>query len=164
MRLTTFSDYSLRVLIYLGLRQDRLITIADIAQAYGISENHLMKVVHGLAQRGDIETVRGKGGGMRLARQPQAINIGETIRATEGDGGLLGCLDGNSNCCIQGACALTGILREAQNALYAVLDRYTLADLLREDSGLRELLTDRITVLHPAHELAAQKKDFSGVE
>lgn len=150
MRLTTFTDYTLRVLIYLGLHQDRLVTIADIARAYGISENHLMKVVHGLAQRGDIETVRGKGGGMRLARLPQAINIGETIRATEGYGGLLGCIDGNSDCCIQGTCALIGILREAQNALYAVLDRHTLADLLQQDSGLRVLLTDRIALVHQA--------------
>jgi Rrf2 family nitric oxide-sensitive transcriptional repressor len=150
MRLTTFTDYTLRVLIYLGLHQDRLVTIADIARAYGISENHLMKVVHGLAQRGDIETVRGKGGGMRLARLPQAINIGKTIRATEGYGGLLGCIDGNSDCCIQGTCALIGILREAQNALYAVLDRHTLADLLQQDSGLRVLLTDRIALVHQA--------------
>ena len=150
MRLTTFTDYTLRVLIYLGLHQDRLVTIADIAQAYGISENHLMKVVHGLAQRGDIETVRGKGGGMRLARLPQEINIGETIRATEGYGGLLGCIDGNSDCCIQGTCALVGILREAQNALYAVLDRHTLADLLQQDSGLRVLLTDKIPLVHQA--------------
>ena len=161
MRLTTFTDYSLRVLIYLGLRQDRLVTISDIAQAYGISENHLMKVVHGLAQRGDIETVRGKGGGLRLAREARAINIGETIRATEGDGGLLGCIDGNSDCCIQGTCALIGILREAQDALYSVLDRYTLADLLREDSGLRELLASRIALVDQARELTARPIDFA---
>jgi Rrf2 family nitric oxide-sensitive transcriptional repressor len=163
MRLTTFTDYTLRVLIYLGLRRDRLVTIADIAQAYGISENHLMKVVHGLAQRGDIETVRGKGGGMRLARLPQAINIGTTIRATEGDSGLLGCIDGNSDCCIQGTCALVGILREAQNALYAVLDRYTLADLLQEDNGLRELLISRVA-FHHAQELSTQSSNPTGAE
>ena len=159
MRLTTFTDYTLRVLIYLGLRQDRLVTIADIAQAYGISENHLMKVVHGLAQRGDIETVRGKGGGMRLARLPQAINIGETIRATEGDGGLLSCIDGKSDCCIQGTCALVGILREAQDALYTVLDRYTLANLLQEESGLKELLVSRVAWINQAQELPAQNSD-----
>jgi Rrf2 family nitric oxide-sensitive transcriptional repressor len=163
MRLTTFTDYTLRVLIYLGLRRDRLVTIADIAQAYGISENHLMKVVHGLAQRGDIETVRGKGGGMRLARLPQAINIGTTIRATEGDSGLLGCIDGNSDCCIQGTCALVGILREAQNALYAVLDRYTLADVLQEDTGLRELLISRVA-FHHTQELSTQSSNPTGAE
>lgn len=140
MRLTTFTDYTLRVLIYLGLNRDRLVTIADIAQAYAISENHLMKVVHALALRGDIETIRGKGGGMRLAHDPVDINIANTIRATEGDGGLLGCLDGESACCIQGSCALIGILQEAQDALYGVLERYTLADLLTGEAGLRTLL------------------------
>jgi Rrf2 family nitric oxide-sensitive transcriptional repressor len=144
MRLTTYTDYSLRVLIYLGLQRDKLTTIADIAHAYGISENHLMKVVHGLAQRGDVETVRGKGGGMRLARKPEDINIGETIRATEGEGGLLACVEAESDCCIQQACTLIGILKEAQTALYAVLDRYTLADLLQRDAPL-------IAILMPMH-------------
>jgi Rrf2 family nitric oxide-sensitive transcriptional repressor len=140
MRLTTYTDYSLRVLIYLGLQRDTLTTIADIAHAYGISENHLMKVVHGLAQRGDVETIRGKGGGMRLARKPEEINIGETIRATEGEGSLLACMDAESTCCIQPACGLIGILKEAQTALYAVLDRYTLADLLQRDAPLTAIL------------------------
>jgi Rrf2 family nitric oxide-sensitive transcriptional repressor len=140
MRLTTYTDYSLRVLIYLGLQRDKLTTIADIAHAYGISENHLMKVVHGLAQRGDVETIRGKGGGMRLARKPEDINIGATIRATEGEGSLLACMDAESACCIQPACGLIGILKEAQTALYAVLDRYTLADLLQRDAPLTAIL------------------------
>lgn len=139
MRLTTYTDYTLRVLIYLGLRQEKT-TIADIAQAYGISENHLMKVVHGLAQRGEVETVRGKGGGLRLARQPQEINLGRLVRATEGDGGLLACMDGDSGCCIQPACTLIGILVEAQNALFSVLDKYTLADLLLRDAPLTAIL------------------------
>lgn len=140
MRLTTYTDYTMRVLIYLGLQQGHLVTISDIAQAYGISENHLMKVVHGLAQRGDVETIRGKGGGMRLARKPEEINIGETIRATEGKGGLLACVESESDCCIQQACALIGILKEAQMALYGVLDRYTLADLLQRDAPLTAIL------------------------
>lgn len=140
MRLTTFTDYTLRVLIYLGLQHEKLTTISDIAQAYDISENHLMKVVHGLAQRGDVETIRGKGGGMRLARKPEEINIGETIRATEGKGGLLACVESESDCCIQQACALIGILKEAQMALYGVLDRYTLADLLQRDAPLTAIL------------------------
>lgn len=140
MRLTTYTDYSLRVLIYLGLQRDKLTTIADIAHAYGISENHLMKVVHGLAQRGDVETVRGKGGGMRLARKPEEVNIGTTIRATEGEGSLLACMDEESTCCIQPACGLIGILREAQNALYGVLDKYTLEDLLQRNAPLTAIL------------------------
>ena len=140
MHLTTFSDYTMRVLIYLGLRRDGLVTISDIAKAYGISENHLMKVVHQLAQRGFIETVRGKGGGMRLAREPHEINLGELIRMTEGDTSLLACLEGQGSCCIQSACSLIGILREAQTALFAVLEKYTLADLLQHEQPLSTIL------------------------
>jgi len=140
MHLTIFTDYTMRVLIYLGLRRDGLVTISDIAKAYGISENHLMKVVHQLAQRGYIETVRGKGGGMRLAQEPQDINLGQLIRQTEGDGSLLACLDGNGACCIQNTCSLIGILREAQTALFAVLAKYTLADLLVNEQPLAKIL------------------------
>ena len=140
MHLTTFSDYSMRVLIYLGLRRDGLVTISDIAKAYGISENHLMKVVHQLAQGGFVETVRGKGGGMRLAREPHEINLGELIRITEGDTGLLACLEGQGSCCIQSACNLIGILREAQTALFTVLEKYTLADLLEREQPLSQIL------------------------
>lgn len=132
MHLTTFSDYSMRVLIYLALQHGQLATIAEIAQAYGISENHLMKVVHHLAQRGYVETVRGKGGGLRLVRDPESVNVGELVRDTEGNASLLECLDAESTCCIQPACRLIGILREAQAALFAVLDKYTLADVLHK--------------------------------
>lgn len=140
MHLTTFSDYTMRVLVYLGLRHGQMVTISEIAQAYDISENHLMKVVHQLAQRNYVETIRGKGGGLRLVRTPRSLNIGELIRATEGDTGLLNCLDMESNCCIQPACRLIGILREAQNALFAVLDKYTLADLLQQEAPLTRIL------------------------
>jgi Rrf2 family nitric oxide-sensitive transcriptional repressor len=149
MRLTTFSDYTMRVLIYLGLKRDGLITISDIAKAYDISENHLTKVVHQLAQGGYIETVRGKGGGMRLAREPEEINLGELIRITEGDTGLLACLEGQGSCCIQSACSLIGILREAQTALFAVLEKYTLADLLQREQPLATIL------LHPRPAISA---------
>lgn len=140
MHLTTFSDYTMRVLIYLGLRRDGLVTISDIAKAYDISENHLMKVVNQLAQRGYIETVRGKGGGMRLARDPLDINLGELVRMTEGDASLLACMDGQGSCCIQSACTLIGILREAQTALFDVLGKYTLADLLLKEQPLSQIL------------------------
>ena len=140
MHLTIFTDYTMRVLIYLGLRRDGLVTISDIAKAYGISENHLMKVVHQLAQRGYIETVRGKGGGMRLAREPQDINLGQLIRQTEGDASLLECLEGNGTCCIQSTCSLVGILREAQTALFTVLEKYTLANLLQNNQPLTQIL------------------------
>ena len=132
MRLTTFSDYAFRVLIYLGAAPQGLATIADVAKAYGVSENHLMKVVHQLAQLGYIETVRGKGGGMRLARPAREINVGEVLRATEDGFGLVECMgDEESDCRIARACALKGALGEAVAAFLATLDRYTLADLVR---------------------------------
>jgi Rrf2 family nitric oxide-sensitive transcriptional repressor len=140
MHLTTYSDYSMRVLVYLGLQREKLTTIADIAKAYDISENHLMKVVHHLALEGYIETVRGKGGGMRLAREPETINLGKLVRKTEGDDGLLACTYEVSNCCIQPACNLVGILREAHNALFAVMEKYTLADLIRRKQPLERIL------------------------
>ncbi len=132
MRLRSFSDYSLRVLMYLGVQPDRLATIAEIAAAHEISENHLMKVVHQLGCSGYIETVRGKGGGMRLARAPRDIVLGDVIRQTEGDFALVECFTENSSCRIQPACRLHGILDEALSAMFLVLDDYTLADLLEK--------------------------------
>jgi Rrf2 family nitric oxide-sensitive transcriptional repressor len=140
MHLTTFSDYSMRVMMYLGLQRQSLVTIANIAQAYQISENHLTKVVHQLAQRGYIETIRGKGGGMRLAKEPKDINLGKVLRETEGGSGLLPCIDGEGDCCIMPACKLIRILYEAQEALYQVLDKYTLADLLVNEAPLTRIL------------------------
>ncbi len=139
MRLSTFSDYGLRVLMYLGARTDRLTTIAEIAEYHAISENHLMKVVHQLARGGFIETVRGKHGGMRLARAPRAVTVGEVLRYTETDFALVECLGAQSGCRIESACQLRGVLDEALGALFAVLDRYTLADLLRDPGAARPL-------------------------
>jgi Rrf2 family nitric oxide-sensitive transcriptional repressor len=136
MRLSTFSDYSLRVLMYLGAQPDRLVTIAEIAAGHAISESHLMKVVHQLGRCGFIETLRGKGGGMRLALAPAGIVLGDVIRQTEGDFALVECFGANPGCRIREACHLHVILDEALNALFQVLDSYTLADLLGNPQGL----------------------------
>ena len=139
MRLTNFTDYTLRVLIYLGAHSDegRLATIGDIATAYGISENHLMKVVHQLAKQGYVETTRGKGGGMRLARAPEQINVGEVVRGAEEDLAMVECMErGNSKCPIIPVCTLYGVLGRALDAFFGVLDSQTLVDLLQPQAKL----------------------------
>ncbi len=136
MRLTTYTDFSLRVLTYLGLRADRLATIHEIATAYGVSQNHLMKVVNQLGHAGFVETVRGRNGGLRLARAPAAIRVGDVVRRMEDDFQLVACFGGNDEsgrgggCVIAPDCRLAGAFDEALHAFLAVLDRYTLADLL----------------------------------
>ena len=141
MRLTVFSDYTLRVLMYLALDPTRLATIPEIAAAYGISENHLMKVVHQLGRAGIVQSTRGKGGGIRLARAPEAIHLGEMVRLTEGDAPIVECLSGNPNGCrITSSCSLKGILVDAFDALYESLDQHTLADLVAKPRALRHAL------------------------
>jgi len=141
MRLTTFSDYTLRVLIYLGVHDDQIVTVGQIAAAYGISANHLMKVVHYLAQGGYIETARGKGGGMRLGLAPDKINLGELVRGTEDNRKLVECFDrDNSDCRIESACVLRGLLGQALDAFFRTLDAYTLADLIAPKPRLAKML------------------------
>ncbi|MFD2676846.1 Rrf2 family transcriptional regulator [Camelimonas lactis] len=136
MRLTRYTDYAMRVLLYLGARPDRLCSIAEIAGAYRISQNHLMKVVNDLGRAGYVASVRGRAGGVRLARDPSAINIGAVVRHTEEGFDLVDC----GGCVIAPACGLTGALREALAAFLAVLDGYTLADLLAKRSDMARLL------------------------
>lgn len=130
MRLTTMTDYAMRLLMHVGRNPGRLCTIAEIAQAYAISEAHLMKVTHQLALAGWIDTVRGKGGGMRLAHAPDAIGLGQVVRSIEPDFRLVECLGDGSECQLDGRCRLTGILDGALQDFLAHLDRHTLADIL----------------------------------
>ena len=144
MRLTTFSDYTLRVLMFLALSRERLATIPEIAAAYEISENHLMKVVHQLARAGVVESVRGKGGGIRLAQAPEAIRLGAIVRTSEGAAPIVECLaDDAGNCRIAPACRLSSVLTRAFDALYATLDEYTLADLVQKPRALEAILVRR---------------------
>lgn len=141
MRLTTFTDYTLRVLMYLAIDPSRRATIPEMAGAYGISENHLMKVVHRLVGSGLIESVRGKGGGVRLLLPAAEIRLGQVIRAAEGDAAIVECFSPESNACrITPACRLKGILAEGFAALYRTLDNYTLADLTVNRDELGQLL------------------------
>jgi Rrf2 family transcriptional regulator, nitric oxide-sensitive transcriptional repressor len=136
MRLTRYTDYSLRVLIYLGLQTERLSSIREIADLYGISESHLMKVVQALGQSGYVATLRGRGGGLRLAKSPHEINLGDVVRNTEDDVALVECFAEDGTCRIAGPCRLRHVLKDALNAFFAVLDRYTLADLLQPNRNM----------------------------
>ncbi len=148
MRLTLQTDYALRVLMYVGIKGDELSTIPEIAACFDISRGHLMKVVHRLGQLGYLETIRGRTGGIRLAREPGEITVGAVIRDMEQELGVLGCLQENSSYCrIEKRCVLKGALREATNAFLATLDRYTLAELVRPRQALERLITIDATAI-----------------
>jgi Rrf2 family transcriptional regulator, nitric oxide-sensitive transcriptional repressor len=136
MRLTLSTDYALRTLIYLGAERDGLATITEIAGAFDISKAHLMKVVNRLSQQGYIETVRGKGGGIRLAHQPEAVCVGDVVRDAGEELAVMNCLANSGVCTIERCCILRKALREATEAFLAVLDNYTLADLLAPGARL----------------------------
>lgn len=141
MKLTAFTDYSLRVLIYLATEPDRRATVAEICAAFDIKPNHLTKVVHHLAKCGWVATVRGKGGGLVLAMPAEQILIGRVVRDTEGLAQPAECFsDGQSHCAIVRSCRLKGVLAEAVDAFHAVLDRYTLADITRNRAALAQVL------------------------
>ena len=127
MQLTRFSDLGLRVLMYLTqLDGSRAVTISEIAAQFDVSRHHLVKVVHFMAQQGWLQTTRGKGGGLSLARPPRAYTLGELVRGLEGTEPLIDCAQ--PPCVLKGACAFKGILDEAQAAFYQALERHTLAD------------------------------------
>jgi Rrf2 family transcriptional regulator, nitric oxide-sensitive transcriptional repressor len=143
MRLTLNTDFSLRVLMHVGICGDKLTTINDIAKSFGISKAHLMKVVNDLSQMGYLETVRGRNGGIRLMREPRHINVGQVVRDTENQLSVLGCLERKGYCPIERVCVLRSALRDATQAFLAVLDAYTLADLVKPQRALSSLLLDR---------------------
>ncbi|MGP4081708.1 Rrf2 family transcriptional regulator [Pseudalkalibacillus sp. R45] len=143
MRLTQYTDFSLRVLIYLtAQKEDQLVNIKEIAEVYGISKNHLMKVIHELGKLGVIKTIRGRNGGIKLAKDPEDINVGKLIRKTEEDFYLVECFDASNNSCIiSPVCKLKGVLNEAMEAYFKVLDQYTLADLTTNPHQLQQLFS-----------------------
>jgi len=155
MKLTAFTDYSLRVLIYLAAQPKRRATIGEVAASFAVSEHHLTKVVHFLGKEGWLANVRGKGGGLALAKPPEAINIDDVVRRTEA-GAFVECLgEGGGACRITGLCRLQGVLGEAVAAFHAVLQRYTLADLVHNREALSMvLLAGRIGVSQPERESA----------
>ena len=141
MQLTQYTDYSLRVLAYLGAKKEGKSTITELADFYAISRNHLVKVVHHLAQQGLIVTLRGKNGGMTLARRPEQIGIGEVVRLTEPNFYIAECFNRNHNkCLLAPACNLKSILHEATQAFLATLDRYSIADAIDHPDVLATLL------------------------
>lgn len=130
MRLTTYTDYALRTLMYLAANRDRLVTIQDIADSHGIAKNHLTKVVHQLGLLGVVETVRGRNGGLKLGREPAQINIGQVVRSTEPDFFMAECFDRQkSSCVLNPSCALKGVLGSATAAYLKVLDGVSLENL-----------------------------------
>ena len=138
MRLTLYTDYSLRVLVYLATKpKAELSNIKEIAEIYNISKNHLMKVTYELGKMNVIETIRGRNGGIRLAKAPEEINIGDIVRKTEEDFHLVECFDKENNqCVISPACGLKHVLNKALQAYLEVLDQYTLADVAKNQSAL----------------------------
>ncbi|MFW7268661.1 Rrf2 family transcriptional regulator [Gluconacetobacter sp. Hr-1-5] len=158
MKLTLQTDYALRALIYLGIRTERLSSIREIAEAYGISEAHMVKIIHRLGIGGFIDTIRGRNGGIRLARPAPDITIGAVVRYMEDDMALLACMadnpeaDPRGQCTLMPACRLRGVLGEATLAMTNVLDRYTLADVITPFE------ISRFQTPHPAKAVPAPTK------
>jgi Rrf2 family nitric oxide-sensitive transcriptional repressor len=140
MRLTFSTDYALRLLMLVGLETEHLVTIEQVADSFGISKNHLMKVAYQLGQEGYLETVRGRNGGLRLGKAPSQIVVGEVVRKMEPDFAVVECQNPAGYCKIAPCCTLRSAMRKAVEAFLEKLDEYTLEDLLRPKSKLRELI------------------------
>lgn len=140
MKLTHYTDYSLRVLIFVAVHPDEPVTIQRIADAYDLPKNHLIKIVQRLGQLGYLLTTRGRSGGLRLGRDAESINVGEVVRAMEPDFDMVECFQAGNRCAITPVCGLRGILNQALAAYFQVLDRYTLRDLVQDAPHAHRLL------------------------
>ncbi|WP_299005671.1 Rrf2 family transcriptional regulator [uncultured Shewanella sp.] len=136
MQITRYTDYSLRVLIYLAVNNNALSTIKDIANSYDISKNHLMKIVQDLNIKGYILATRGKNGGIKLKRRPVDINIGQLVRQTESKSNLVECFGKDNHCVLTPACQLKSMFAKAQESFYTTLEAFTLADLIGHSSDI----------------------------
>lgn len=134
MRFTSFTDYSLRVLLHLALFPDRHVSVPDIAETFNMSQNHLKKVVAMLSREGMIETVRGRAGGIRLAKAPESISVGDVVRRSEEGFELADC----PNCVLYQCCGLTRVFNEGTQAMITVFDSYKLSDLLQNGDAMRQ--------------------------
>jgi Rrf2 family nitric oxide-sensitive transcriptional repressor len=144
VQLTQFSDYSLRLVLYLALHPDRFVPLPEVSRAYGVSQHHMVKVVQRLVEKEIVASSRGRGGGLRLNQSPNAISVGELVRVTEPHFDLVECFNKSTNTCpIDRACGLKGVLEEAQDAFLAVLDDYTVADFLPRGPELIRLWRSR---------------------
>ena len=152
MRLTNFSDYALRMLMYAASAGDRLITIEETSRVYNLSRTHLNKVANTLTRGGYLRAVRGRSGGLALARRPEAIRIGDVVRLTEPDFALVECFSTGNQCVLTRCCKLSGVMSEAAASFQATLDRYTLADIALEP---RDFFGDRLPTRQRDEEAAA---------
>lgn len=151
MKLTDYTDYSLRVLIYLAANPKTTVTIRHVSDTFGISKNHLVKIVQHLGQAGYIHTTRGRSGGICLGRRAADINIGAVIRVTEPDFGLVECFREGNRCVITRTCGLRGILHQALQAYLEVLDGYSLQDLMDKSAAINQLQPSEIPVIDLLH-------------
>jgi Rrf2 family transcriptional regulator, nitric oxide-sensitive transcriptional repressor len=159
MRLAEYTDYTLRVLMYCAAHPQQLVTIGELAERHGVSKNHLMKIVNDLARQGLLETTRGRGGGLRLLKDPASIRIGDVVRACETDFRLVECFDASSNlCALSPTCRLKHLLDSALGAYFKQLDAATLADITGPMPGARKASAGAIRIHSVAVPMPAPRR------